>query len=61
MPTYLQAMQQGIGADLALKRPLFLESWEHYLDWKVEDIAPHLGFTRGPGEAWDWTTEAASG
>jgi ubiquinone biosynthesis protein COQ4 len=61
MPTYLEAMQQGIAAGLALKRPLFLESCEDYLDWKLEDIAPHLGFARGPGEAWDWTTEAASG
>ena len=61
MPTYLEAMQLGIAAGRGLKRPLFLEPWEDYLDWPLEDIAAHLGFVRGPGDAWAWTTEGASG
>jgi ubiquinone biosynthesis protein COQ4 len=61
LPTYLEAMQLGIAAGLALKRPLFMESWGDYLDWSLEDIAKHIGFVRGPGDAWAWTTEAASG
>ena len=61
LPTYLEAMQLGIAAGRALKRPLFLESWEDYLDWPLEDIAPHFGFVRGPVDAWAWTNEATSG
>jgi ubiquinone biosynthesis protein COQ4 len=61
LPTYLDAMQQGINVGLALKKPLFLNHWENYLDWQLDDIARHLGFTRGPGAAWDWTTEATNG
>jgi ubiquinone biosynthesis protein COQ4 len=61
LPTYLEAMQLGIAAGLALKRPLFMESWGDYLDWSLEDIAKHIGFVRGPGDAWTWTTEAAAG
>jgi ubiquinone biosynthesis protein Coq4 len=61
LPTYLEAMQLGIAAGLALKRPLFMESWGDYLDWSLEDIAKHIGFVRGPGDAWAWTTEAATG
>jgi ubiquinone biosynthesis protein COQ4 len=61
LPTYLEAMQLGIAAGLVLKRPLFMESWGDYLDWSLEDIAKHIGFVRGPGDAWAWTTEAASG
>jgi ubiquinone biosynthesis protein COQ4 len=61
LPVYLDAMQQGIAAGLALRQPLFMVHWENYLDWTVEDIAADLGIKRGPGEAWDWTTEAATG
>jgi ubiquinone biosynthesis protein COQ4 len=61
LPTYLNAMQQGIAAGLALRKPLFLVQWEDYLDWTYEDIAAHLGFKRGPGAQWDWTTDATNG
>jgi ubiquinone biosynthesis protein Coq4 len=61
MPTYLEAMQLGIAAGRALKRPLFLEPWEDYLDLTLEAIAGRLGLARGPGDAWDWTNEAARG
>jgi len=61
LPTYMEAMRQGLTAGLALKRPLFMEPWEDYLDWRITDIASHLGIERGPGEAWAWTTEATMG
>jgi ubiquinone biosynthesis protein Coq4 len=61
IPTYLEAMQKGIAAGLALKKPLFLMNWEDHLDRPLEDLASELGFERGPGDAWDWTTEATTG
>lgn len=61
LPTYLDAMQQGIKVGLSIKRPLFMTPWEDYLDWRLEDIAAHLGIERGPGDVWGWTTEASCG
>jgi ubiquinone biosynthesis protein COQ4 len=61
LPVYLDAMQQGIAAGLALRQPLFMFHWEDYLDWPLDTIAADLGFTRGPDKEWDWTTEAATG
>ena len=61
LPVYLDAMQQGIAAGHALRQPLFMVHWEDYLDWTVADIAADLGIKRGPGEEWDWTTEATTG
>jgi ubiquinone biosynthesis protein Coq4 len=61
MTTFLEAMHLGIAAGLSMRKPLFMVQWEDYLDWQLDDIAADLGFTRGPGAAWDWTTEAASG
>jgi ubiquinone biosynthesis protein COQ4 len=61
LPAYLDAVQQGIRVGLQLKAPLFMTPWEDYLDWQLEDIATDLGFERGPGREWDWTTKAASG
>jgi ubiquinone biosynthesis protein COQ4 len=61
LPTYLDAMQRGISVGSALREPLFLYQWEGYLDWQLDDIAKHLGFIRGPGTEWDWTTEATNG
>jgi ubiquinone biosynthesis protein COQ4 len=61
LPTYLDAMRQGITAGLEARKPLFLVQWEDYLDWQLDDIAKDLGYTRGPAAAWDWTTEAATG
>jgi ubiquinone biosynthesis protein Coq4 len=61
LPAYAEAMRQGIAMGQALKRPLFMEPWEEYLDWTVEEIAVHLGIERGPDHAWDWTSEAGSG
>jgi ubiquinone biosynthesis protein Coq4 len=61
LPTYLDAVQQGIAAGLALRQPMFTMRWNRYLDWQLDDIAAYLGFKRGPGSAWDWTTDATNG
>ncbi len=61
LPTYLDAIHQGIAAGLAVNQPMFMVRWIDYTDWQLEDIAKHLGFVRGPGAAWDWTTESTNG
>jgi len=52
MPRLLEATQLGIEAGRSLRRPLIVTNWENYLDWQIDDIATELGFTRGPGDAW---------
>jgi ubiquinone biosynthesis protein COQ4 len=62
LPTYLDGVEQGIRMGRELRKPLMMVDWEDYLDWPLADIAADLGITsRGPEEAWDWTTEAAMG
>lgn len=61
MPVMLEAMQKGIELGRALKQPLFMYNWEDYLDWTLEAIAEELGFTRGPGDDWEWTSDASAG
>jgi len=61
LPTYMEGTQKGIEAGLALRKPLFLMNWEDHLDRTLDDIAADLGFERGPGAAWDWTTTATMG
>jgi ubiquinone biosynthesis protein Coq4 len=61
MPDYLDAMRRGITAGQALKKPLFMLEWSDYLDWQLDDIAATLGFERGPGAGWDWSTAACTG
>lgn len=61
MPVMLEAMQKGIEFGRALKKPLFMVNWEDYLDWPLEAIATELGFTRGPGDGWAWTSDASAG
>jgi len=52
MPLLLEATQLGIEAGRALRKPLLIVNWEDYLDWQLDAIAADLGFTRGPGDAW---------
>ena len=52
MPILLEAMERGIAAGRAIKKPLLMVDWEDYLDWQIADIAPDLGFEPGPGDAW---------
>ena len=61
LPAYLDAMQQGIRVALALKIPVFMVVWEDFDDCPLDENAAQNGFERGPGDAWDWTTEATTG
>jgi len=61
LPTYTDAMRLGIAMGQTLSRPLFMEPWEAYLDWTVEEVVTNLGINAGPGDDWAWTTEAGSG
>lgn len=57
----LEAMHLAMTAARSIRMPLFMVQWEDYLDWRVEDIAGDLGFTRGPGDAWAWTDHVMAG
>jgi ubiquinone biosynthesis protein COQ4 len=52
MELMYESMRLGIVAGQSIRMPLFMVPWEDYLDWQLEDIAAALGFTRGPGDAW---------
>ena len=52
MPILLEAMERGIAAGRAIRKPLLMVDWEDYLDWQIADIAADLGFEQGPGDAW---------
>jgi ubiquinone biosynthesis protein COQ4 len=53
VPLMIEAMALGLAAGQAVKRPLFMVDYEPYLEWQLDDVAADLGFTRGPGDAWD--------
>jgi ubiquinone biosynthesis protein COQ4 len=53
VPVMIEAMALGLAAGQAVKRPLFMVDYEPYLEWQLDDVAADLGFTRGPGDAWD--------
>jgi ubiquinone biosynthesis protein Coq4 len=55
------AWAQALAAGAAIRRPLMLVDWEDYLDWPVDDIAADLGFARGPGTAWDYSSDVVAG
>lgn len=61
LPMILEAMELGIRAGKAIKRPLVMVEWEKYLDWRLEAIAEDLGFVRGPGPAWHVSNETCLG
>jgi ubiquinone biosynthesis protein Coq4 len=51
------ALHLGREAGRSIKMPLLLVDWEDYLHMTPEDIAADLGFTRGPGAAWDFSSK----
>ncbi len=61
LPTLLEGFKLGSEMGLALQRPLFMFDPEPYLNWKLDAVAADLGAIRGPGAAWAWTDEAATG
>lgn len=51
------AVAQGREAGRKLNIPLIMVDWEDYLDMTPEEIAKDLGFERGPGKAWDYSSK----
>jgi ubiquinone biosynthesis protein COQ4 len=50
------AMEKGSVLGKRLKRPLFMERWESYLDWPLTKIRAHFGLPEPEGFVgpWDW-------
>jgi ubiquinone biosynthesis protein COQ4 len=53
VPVMIEAMTLGLAAGQAVKMPLFMVDYDPYLEMPLDDVAADLGFTRGPGAAWD--------
>jgi ubiquinone biosynthesis protein COQ4 len=50
------AMKRGVAMGERLKRPLYMEKWEEYLDWPLPELRAHFGIP-DPGAFvgnWDW-------
>lgn len=64
-PAALGALLEGFARGHALgskqKKPLFMNNWEGYFDWQMEDIREEFSFQDGPADgAWEWTFKAAT-
>jgi ubiquinone biosynthesis protein COQ4 len=53
VPVMIEAMTLGLTAGQAVRMPLFMVDYDPYLEMPLDDVAADLGFTRGPGAAWD--------
>jgi len=61
-PTYFDALARGIEMGRKLKRPLFLEKWEKFYDWKIADIREELNIVGALNKGeWDWVYQALKG
>jgi ubiquinone biosynthesis protein COQ4 len=56
MVAICDAMEKGSALGKRLKRPLFMERWEDYLDWPTPKIRAHFGLPEPEGFVgpWDW-------
>lgn len=52
-----KAWELAIVAGNSIRMPLMLVDWEEKLDMTPEQIAEELGFVRGPGAGWDYSSE----
>lgn len=48
------AMEKGAALGKALQRPLFMERWEDYLDWRLPDLRARFGIPEPQGFVGDW-------
>jgi ubiquinone biosynthesis protein Coq4 len=48
------AMEKGSILGKRLKRPLFMEKWETYLDWPLEKLRAHYDLPEPGGFVGDW-------
>jgi ubiquinone biosynthesis protein COQ4 len=56
MPAVCDAMEKGSIAGKRLRRPMFLERWEDYLDWPIPKLREHMNIPEPGGfvGAWNW-------
>lgn len=52
----LKVWETALIAGHALAKPLALVEWEQKLDMTPDEIAEELGFKRGPGAGWDYSS-----
>jgi ubiquinone biosynthesis protein Coq4 len=60
MPAMCDAMEKGVTLGRALRRPLFMERWEDYLDWPLGALRAHFGIPEPGGFIgnWNWVEPA---
>jgi ubiquinone biosynthesis protein Coq4 len=54
MPAICDGMEKGSIVGKRLKRPLFLERWEDYLDWPLTELRAHFDIPEPGGFVGDW-------
>jgi ubiquinone biosynthesis protein Coq4 len=54
MPAICDAMEKGSILGKRLKRPLFMERWEDFLDWPLPRIRAHFDMPEPEGFIGDW-------
>jgi ubiquinone biosynthesis protein COQ4 len=56
MTAICDAMEKGSVVGKAVRRPLFLERWEDYLDWPLPELRAHFNIPEPGGFVgnWDW-------
>jgi ubiquinone biosynthesis protein Coq4 len=48
------AMEKGVALGKAVRRPLFMERWEDYLDWPLPELRARFGIPEPEGFVGDW-------
>lgn len=57
MPAVLNAMERGVQMGKSLRRPMYMEKWEDYLDWQLTDIRAKFKLPEPTGFEgyWQWS------
>jgi ubiquinone biosynthesis protein COQ4 len=54
MPAICDAMEKGSIVGKRVRRPMFLERWEDYLDWPLPKLRAHMNIPEPGGFVGDW-------
>jgi ubiquinone biosynthesis protein COQ4 len=54
MPALCDAMEKGSITGKQIRRPLFMERWEDYLDWPLPKLRAHFNIPEPVGFVGDW-------
>jgi ubiquinone biosynthesis protein COQ4 len=57
MPAVCDALQRGAELGKRLRRPLYMEPWEDFLDWQLTDLRARFDMPEQTGFVgnWDWS------